>query len=391
MRFGGIALLGSAVAIRATAGPAAAANPIVVVLSQATSTTPTNACVAASTTDSVTGQPVAADIELVLSPAMRDSPPVLLKTDFAGKGISCFDSPLGTTAIRTGVSFQSAGIVIHTPTGDVVGAGTGNAISVNYGLTVLPPQEITLASSATPASLVVGQSGSLAFKLQNTGSQPAGLVTLSVVLSGAAANVTSATSDEGSCSGTTTVACSIGTIQGGAQSNVTIAVSPPATGTVSVNASASWRIGTTTYSTTGSLSMEVAAAPVRSDLAIHLSRPKARMYAGRAVTVTGVVSNAGPGDAAGATVTIKIPARARLTALHGTGVVCVLVRRTCRIAAIRSSKSSAFSLVFVPSKSGVLNLTAAVIAAAKTDPSTANNTARLALVVKPAPHARRGG
>lgn len=95
---------------------------------------------------------------------------------------------------------------------------------------------IAVADSPDPAAL--GSNLTYTITAANTGPAAAAAVTVTDVLPGSVTYV-SATPSQGSCSGTTTVACNLGTISNGAQATVSLVVRSTSAGTVTNTATVS--------------------------------------------------------------------------------------------------------------------------------------------------------
>lgn len=101
-------------------------------------------------------------------------------------------------------------------------------------LSPAPDLEVTMSDSPDPVT--IGSNLTYTITVKNIGELPATGVTLADTLPAGAALV-SANSTAGTCSGTTTINCTLGTLNGGAVATVTIVVTPPV-GTLSNTATA---------------------------------------------------------------------------------------------------------------------------------------------------------
>jgi choice-of-anchor B domain-containing protein len=119
--------------------------------------------------------------------------------------------------------FQSGTVVVTT----IENSGFG-------GFFVLRPRfadlEVTVTDSPDP--VVLGQDVTYTFTVQNQGPTYSANTTLTDTLP-ANLSFVSATASQGTCSGTTTVTCNLGTIQNGAAATVTLVARPTALGTIS--------------------------------------------------------------------------------------------------------------------------------------------------------------
>jgi len=92
--------------------------------------------------------------------------------------------------------------------------------------------DVSITNSDTPDPVGVGGNLTYTLHVQNSGPDAAAAVTVTDPLPGGVTFVSSA-STAGSCSGTTTVTCALGSLASGAGATVTIVVSPTAGGTLS--------------------------------------------------------------------------------------------------------------------------------------------------------------
>ena len=108
------------------------------------------------------------------------------------------------------------------------GGGRSDAFVAKFG----PGIDLAVTLTDTPDPVAYGADLTYNVRVKNNGDLPATGVRLTDVLP-AGATFVSANTDRGSCSGTTTVVCEVGTLAGGEEANVTIKVKPPTTRTIS--------------------------------------------------------------------------------------------------------------------------------------------------------------
>jgi uncharacterized repeat protein (TIGR01451 family) len=164
--------------------------------------------------------------------------------------------------------------------------------------------DVEVTQSALNDPVIPGGTLTYTFRIANNGPAVATAVTLTDTLPGTVTFVSSNTT-QGSCSGTSTVTCSIGTLASGATATVTIQVTAPLTGgTIATNT------GTVTTSTTDPVTPNTASATAYSLVqALVCGTQPGKDGAGG--TLAGVVNAYWPGTAnaaAGAT-TITVGAR----------------------------------------------------------------------------------
>ncbi len=107
------------------------------------------------------------------------------------------------------------------------GGGRSDAFVAKFG----PGIDLSVTLTDSPDPVAYGDDLTYTVKVKNNGDLPATGVQLADALP-AGATLVSAVSDRGSCSGTATVVCVIGTLGGGEEANVTVKVKPPPTRTI---------------------------------------------------------------------------------------------------------------------------------------------------------------
>ena len=101
-----------------------------------------------------------------------------------------------------------------------------------------PSSDLSLETSATPGSAVVGQDVTYTLTVSNHGPYATSGVSTTTTLP-AGVTLVSTASSQGSCSGTTTILCSLGSLGDGETATVTIVVDPSASGAATVSSSVS--------------------------------------------------------------------------------------------------------------------------------------------------------
>lgn len=124
-------------------------------------------------------------------------------------------------------------VFLSTPAGVLIGDNQGLGTITNDDTTA---PDLALTKSG-PASIVVGQTFAYTIGVTNTGSGNATGVVVTDVLP-AQVTFASSSSTQGTCSGTTTVTCTIGTLNAGSSATITINVTPNTAGPISNTASA---------------------------------------------------------------------------------------------------------------------------------------------------------
>ncbi len=138
----------------------------------------------------------------------------------------------GSATLQIVVTPLLTGMVTNTVTisGNEPDPSLANNV-VTQTTTVLPAADLSVTASDFPDPLKIGGVLTYTLVVANTGPSPATDVTLtdtlpSTVIFG------STTSSQGTCTGTNTVACSLGTLTNGSSATVTIVVTPTKLGTI---------------------------------------------------------------------------------------------------------------------------------------------------------------
>ena len=176
----------------------------------------------------------------------------------------------------------------------------------NFGATVTTDADLSITKTDSPDPVAQGGALTYTVTVTNNGPNNATGVTLSDPLPGIVTFV-SATPSQGSCS--STVACSLGTINAGASATVTInvTVSPSATGTISNTASVTADQPDPTTPNTATATTTVI-APSGADLSVTKTDSPDPVLQNQELTYTVTVTNNGPGQATGVSLTDTLPA-----------------------------------------------------------------------------------
>jgi uncharacterized repeat protein (TIGR01451 family) len=153
---------------------------------------------------------------------------------------------------------------------------------------------LDLQLTGSPSSVSTGQQVAYTATVTNRGTAPAATAAFQDILPGGV-NLVSASASQGSCSGSPTVLCSLGSLAPNASATVTITVATTHSGTildrgwVSVSPPGNWQHG------------RLVVTQVRDanpDLDLKLSAAPPSVNAGQQVTYTAIVTNHGSGAAA---------------------------------------------------------------------------------------------
>ena len=272
------------------------------------------------------------------------------------------------------------GASLHTQTS----AGGSQDVPIQN---VLASQQANLSITKTDSPDPVTVGGTLTYNISVTNSGPnsASNVVVTDTIPGSTTFV-SASSSQGSCSGTSTVTCNLGTLTNGASATVTIVVIPTTTGSISNQASvtSSTTDPNTSDNTTPWVNTTVNPPPSNvADLSINKTDSTDPVSAGGILTYSITVTNIGPNTATNVTVTDNLPGGVTNINASGSGWTCIMSGYlvTCTRATLAVGIApDIFITVNAPTSGCSLNNTASVTAD-QTDPNSANNTVTIATTV----------
>jgi uncharacterized repeat protein (TIGR01451 family) len=242
--------------------------------------------------------------------------------------------------------------------------------------------DLSITKSDAPDPVRVNQDLTYTLTVRNNGPDPVTAVQVSDTLPAGVTHV-STTTTRGTCSGTTTVSCNLGTMPNGATDTITIVVRPTAPGTLSNTAtvsSPSHDVNLGNNTSTASTTVNPAA-----DLALTKTDAPDPVLAGNELTYTLTVTNNGPNDAAGVTITDPLPAGVNFV-LASAGCAYDSGTRTvtCTIGALLNGANAVRTIVVTPTAANPSLTNTATASATTADPDTGNNSATATTVVNPA-------
>jgi len=247
-----------------------------------------------------------------------------------------------------------------------------------------PELELTMTGSPNPVSF--GSSLSYTINVKNNGEVAATGVTLNDTLPPGAMLV-SATSTVGTCTGTTSINCSLGTINPGATTIVTVIVTPPAVRTI-VNTAIVTSNETDSFPVNNTATVQTVVD--FTDLSIDKKTAQNLVAPGSKLTYSLIVKNKS-GIPAAVTVTDNLPAGTSLLKCTPTGsVVCGGAGNNISVLFPQLAVGASEAVLLTVAVSGsategsVINNTASVSSPVP-DPDTANNSATASVTVAAAP------
>lgn len=277
-----------------------------------------------------------------------------------------------TFDVLTYASSSGAFATQNLPTFPSGGSLTSSQQPTQFRLTALVTQADVTAAQTNTGPALHGQDQTFSINVTNNGPNATGGVTLTDTMSGGA--LVSATSTIGSCTLTSPIVCTIGTLANGQSALVTITVNANTVGTItnSATVSATEFDPSTGNNTTSTLFVAIAPAADCSVSVVDAADPVSGS-ASTSYTVT--VANAGPDSAASASVALALT-NGTIVSTSSAAFTCSgsSTNRTCNaISALGIGGSTITVNVQAPSASGVMSLQATV-SATTADPATGNNT-----------------
>jgi uncharacterized repeat protein (TIGR01451 family) len=254
--------------------------------------------------------------------------------------------------------------------------------------TVNPVADVSVTKTDSPDPVMAGNNVTYTLKVHNAGPSATTGVTVSDPLPAGLTFVSSSTT-KGTCSGTTTVSCNIGTVNAGAANDVTVTI----VATAGPNAAPSVTNTATVSSTTAdpSSANNQASAPTAVTPSANLSVMKTDAFdpvqVGDNITYTLAIHNAGPSSAVGVSVSDALPAGLTLVSASATQGSCSgTTVVTCNIGTVNAGAANDVSVTIVatagPSAAPSVTNTATV-SSSTSDPSAGNNQSSAQTTVNP--------
>ena len=272
---------------------------------------------------------------------------------------------------------------IASYSGDAVNAAaTGACNGANESVTVTTSADVALLKTG-PSPVVAGSNITYTITATNNGPNPALSVTVTDTLSAGTALVSS-TPTQGSCGGTTTVTCNLGTIANGGSATITLVVSTTGATPGSISNTAS--VTATTPDPTPGNNSSTANTTVTpsADVAVTKTGP-ATVVAGSNVTYTVTAANNGPSAAQNFTVNDTLPGGTAFVSATPTQGSCGgTTTVTCNLGTIANGATATITLVVSTTGAtpGSISNTASGTAATG-DPVPGNNSGTAVTSVTP--------
>jgi uncharacterized repeat protein (TIGR01451 family) len=258
--------------------------------------------------------------------------------------------------------------------------------------TVNPAVDLSLAASDSPDPVLADQTLTYTLTARNESSGQATGVTVTDRLP-AGVTYQSASPSQGSCSdevaGTAAVVvtCQLGALAGSAQATVEIRVTPHSPGDLTNDASVLGDQVDPASSNNSASEHTTVSAP--ADLSLSKSDSPDPVLAGQTLTYALTVTNHGPSQATGVSLTDHLPAGVQYqsatpsqgTCSHSAGTV------TCSLGTLASSGGASVQIQVTPQSAGQL-VNAATVSGDQGDPAASNNSAGTTTTVEPAADVR---
>jgi uncharacterized repeat protein (TIGR01451 family) len=293
-----------------------------------------------------------------------------------GKGDGTFESPVKFAAGATGTSWLDIADVNGDGQPDVL---IGHAGQNGNNFTVLINDsrvvaDVAITKTDSPDPVTVGNQLTYAITVTNNGPSAATAVTMTDTLPTGETFV-SVTSSQGSCTGTSTINCALGSLANGSSATVTLVVTPTQTGAISNTASVAANEFDPNLNDNSATQVTTVNAPPSADLSITKSDSPDPVTVGSNLTYTITVKNNGPSTATGVTMTDPLPATVTFVSATPSQSNCTgTATVTCNLGSLTNGASATVTIVVTPTQAGSLSNTATV-AANETDPNLSNNSA----------------
>jgi uncharacterized repeat protein (TIGR01451 family) len=204
----------------------------------------------------------------------------------------------------------------------------------------------------------------------------------------------SSSASQGSCSGTSTVICTLGSMVEGAGATVTIVVTPTVSGPLGNTADvtgSNLNPDPIPVNNTVTINTNVLAVPPSADLALLVADNPDPVTAGQNLTYSITASNNGPDTATNVVVTDTLPSGVTFVSSTASQGACSgIATVTCTLGSLTDGAIATVTIVIKPAASGMLNNTISVTSNVS-DPNSANNSVTEGSTVNAAPATGGGG
>ncbi len=304
-------------------------------------------------------------------------------------GTSPVTCNLGT--LNSGGSATITIVVIPTTAGSisnstVVASAANDPDSSNDSAatttTVNPPTaDLSISKSDSPDPVTVGGSLTYSLTVSNSGPNAAANVVVTDTLP-ASATLLLTSPTQGSCTGTSTVTCNLGTLNNGATATIVIVVTPTSAGSIS-NAATVTSTTNDPNNSNDSTTTTTTVNPPTADLSISKSDSPDPVTVGNSLSYTLAVTNYGPNAADSVVVTDILPAGVTFVSSTTTQGSCSGTSTiTCNLGTINSVAGATITIVVTPTSGGSI-ANSATVASTTNDPNSANDSTTTTTTVNP--------
>jgi uncharacterized repeat protein (TIGR01451 family) len=298
--------------------------------------------------------------------------------------------PTGATASFSPASISGAGsstLTISTNATVVAGTytvkvtGTSGTLSHTASATLValaPSADLAISTTASAASVTLGNNVTFSLSVTNNGPTGASGVVVSDTLP-AGLSLVSVSATQGTCAGTTTVSCAVGSLAKGGSAVISLVARTSAPGTISNTASVrATEPDPNIANNTGTALISVSQGAT-ADLVLTLAGSGTSVPINTLYGYTITLRNAGPSPATKVSFTDALPAGLWVYSVTGTvsGTCTLGSALTCTLTNPLGSGSSAQIVVWVVAQVRATVTNTVTARAAESDPNQSNNSGKV--------------
>jgi uncharacterized repeat protein (TIGR01451 family) len=271
------------------------------------------------------------------------------------------------------------------PTANPLQNGAGGNGDV-FILKLRPAVDISLTMTDSPDPIALGSNLTYTISVKNVGDLSATGVSLNDALP-AGATFVSATSSQGTCSGTGPVTCSVGNLSSGASATITIVIKPPAVKTITNTASASCsETDSNPSNNTATESTQVSFA----DPSVSIATAYGKVAPGARIIYLLAVKNNSGSAADSVTLTDNLPSDTTFVSCSASGGVCGGSgnNRSVTFSSLAVGQSATVVLVATVNNSvaeGTIISNTATVTSSTVDSDPGNNSTTATVIVTATP------
>ena len=268
------------------------------------------------------------------------------------------------------ITAMAAGTITNTASvsGNNEDRNTGDNTATE-STTVNPAADLSLTKVNAPDPVPLGNNLTYTLTVNNKGPSITTDVTLIDTLP-ETVTLLSSSASQGTCSGISTIICTLGTLASGDNATVTIVVTPTSTGDLANTASVASSV--TDPNSGDNTATETTEVNSAADLSVSKAASPDPVLLEEELTYSLTVTNNGPSDATDATLTDTLPEGVSFVAASGD---CAEVGGTvtCNLSTLARGDNVTVTIVVTATAAGTITNTASVTSSV-TDPSTGDNT-----------------